>query len=260
MKGHVPKPTRPKCKLICDQTNKDYYVVLYRNLKFYVRVGMIISKVHRIVAFDQSPWLEKYIDYNTKKRAQVDSNFNKDYRKNLICSFFRKTMEDVRHRIKVEVVKNTDQKKILRYQSRLDFNGMQKSYQDYDSYTFRKNVIKMEKPIYLGFVILDFSKLLMYETFFDELQYYFGQVGIQLHHQDTDVYVMNVRTTDFVNDLDKLQDQYTRFDFSNLNKEHDLFSNEFKKIPGYLKIETPKSLYIDKFVCWRSKCYAYTTK
>ena len=127
---------------------------------------MFISKVHRIVSFDLSPWLEKYIDYITKKRAQADSDFKKDYHKKLFCSFFRKTMEDVRNRIKVENVKNTNDKKILRYQSRLDFNVMQKSYQDYDSYTFQDNVIKMEKPIYLGFAILELSKLLMYETFF----------------------------------------------------------------------------------------------
>ena len=50
------------------------------------------------------------------------------------------------------------------------------------------------------------------------------------------------------------------FDFSNLDKQHKLFSKEYKKIPGYLKIETPKSLDIDKFVCLRSKCYAHTTK
>ena len=71
---------------------------------------------------------------------------------------------------------------------------------------------------------------------------------------------MSVRTTDIVNDLEKLQDQNKRFDFSSLDKEHKLFSNEFKKLPGYLKIETPKSLYIDKFVCWTSKCYAYATE
>ena len=65
MKEHEPKPHRPTSKLICDQTNKEYYIVHYRNLKFYIRMGMIIKKVHRIVSFDQSPWLAKYIDYNT---------------------------------------------------------------------------------------------------------------------------------------------------------------------------------------------------
>ena len=69
-KEHVPKPYRPTSKKTCDQTKKEYYIVHYRNLKFYVRMGMIIGKVHRIVSVDQIPWLEKYIDYNTKKRAQ----------------------------------------------------------------------------------------------------------------------------------------------------------------------------------------------
>ena len=260
MKEHEPNPHRPTSKLICDQTNKEYYIIHYRNLKFYLRMGMIIKKVHRIVSFDQSPWLKAYIDYNTQKRAQADSDFIKDYHKNLVCSFFGKTMEDVRNRIKLEFVKNTDERTILRYQSRLDFDGIHKSYQDYDSYTFKSNVVKMEKPIYLGFCILELSKLLMYETYYDKLQKYFGIDGIQIHYQDTDAFIMSLTTKDIVNDLSKLQDQYNLFDFSNLNKEHKLFSNDFKKIPGYLKIETPKSLYIDKFVCLRSKCYAYMTQ
>ena len=71
---------------------------------------------------------------------------------------------------------------------------------------------------------------------------------------------MSVRTLDIVNDLNKLQDQYKKFDFSNLDKEHKFFSNEFKKKHGHLKIEIPNSLYIDKFVCLRSKCDAYTTE
>ena len=219
MKEHEPKPNRPTSKLICDQTNKEYYIVHYRKLKFYVRMGMIISKVHRIVSFDQSPWLANYIDYNTQKRAQVDSNFMKDYHKNLICSFFGKTMEDVRNRIKVESAKNTDERKILRFQSRLDFDGIHKSYQDYDTYSFKSNVIKIEKPIYLGYTILELSKLLMYETYYDKLQKYFGIDGIQIHYQDTDAFFMSLKTTDVVNDLSKVQDQYKMFDFSNLNKE-----------------------------------------
>ena len=260
MNEHEPKPHRPTSKLICDQTNKEYYIVHCRNLKFSLRMGMIIKKVHRIVSFDQSLWLSKYIDYNTQKRAQADSDFIKDYHKNLICSFFGKTMEDVRNRIKVEFVKDTDERKIFKYQSRLDFNGIHKSYQDYDSYTFKSNVVKMEKPIYLGFCILELSKLLMYETYYDKLQKYFGVDGIQIHYQDTDAFIMSIKTTDIVNDLSNLQHQHKMFDFSNLNKEHKLFSNEFKKIPGYLKIETPKSLYIDRVVSLRSKCYAYTTQ
>ena len=133
-------------------------------------------------------------------------------------------MEDFRNRIGTEFVKNTDEKKILRYQSRLDFDGIHKSYQDYDSYTIKKIFIKLEKPMYLGFVILELTKVLLYETYYDKLQKNFGQGGIQLHYQDTDAYIMSVRTIDFVNDLDKLEDQYKMFDFNNLKKEQKLFS------------------------------------
>ena len=44
MEEHEPKPHRPTSKLICDQTDKEYYIVHYRNLKFYIRMGMIIKK------------------------------------------------------------------------------------------------------------------------------------------------------------------------------------------------------------------------
>ena len=71
MKEHEPRPHRPTNKLICDQTNKEYYIVHYRNLKFYTRMGMLIKKVHRIVSFDQSPWLAKYIDYIHKKELKL---------------------------------------------------------------------------------------------------------------------------------------------------------------------------------------------
>ena len=114
---------------------------------------MIISKVHRIVSFDQSPCLEMYIEYNTKKRAEAVSDFNKGYPKRLSNSFFGKTMEDVRNRIRIEFVKNTDEKTIFRYQSRLHFNGIHKCYQNCDSYRLKKNVVQTKKPIYLGFVI-----------------------------------------------------------------------------------------------------------
>ena len=258
MKEKVPKLYKATNNLICDQTNEEYYIVHYRNLKTFLRRGMIITKVHRIVSFDQSPWLEKYIEDNTKKKAKADLDFRKDYLKCLGNSSYGKTTEDVRKRIRKEFVKNTGEKTILRFQSRLDFDGKHKSYQECDSY--KKKVIQMDEPIYLAFVILELSKLLMYERYYDELQKYFTQDVIQVHYQDTDSIAKSVKTTDVENDLGKLQDQYKIFDFSNMNKDHKLFSDEVNKIPGYSKIETPTLIYINKFVCFRSKCCAYKTE
>ena len=71
---------------------------------------------------------------------------------------------------------------------------------------------------------------------------------------DTDSFVSSVKTKDIVKDLKNLEDL---FDFSNLDKNHDFFSNKYKKVIGKFKIETTKSIWIDEFICRRSKLYAF---
>ena len=112
----------------------------------------------------------------------------------------------------------------------------------------------MDKPIYLGFSVLQLSKLLMYETYYDKLQPYFGRENIQLHYMDTDSFVLSVNTKDIIIDLKNLEDI---FDFSNLNENHELFSNKNKKVIAEFQIETLKNIWIDEFLCLRIKCYAF---
>ena len=73
----------------------------------------------------------------------------------------------------------------------------------------------------------------MNESYYDKLQKYFVQDGIQLHYQDTDSFVLSVKTDGIVGDLSKVPDQYKLFDFSSLNKEQRLFSKEFSQKPGF---------------------------
>ena len=71
---------------------------------------------------------------------------------------------------------------------------------------------------------------------------------------DTDSFVLSVNTEDIIKDLKNLEDI---FDCSNLDKNHELISNKNKKGIGFLKIETPKIIWIDEFVCLRRKMYAF---
>ena len=71
---------------------------------------------------------------------------------------------------------------------------------------------------------------------------------------DTDSFVLSVNTKNIIKDLRNLEDI---FDFSNLDKTHELFSNKNKKVTGCFKVETPKNIWIDEFVCLRSKMYAF---
>ena len=241
-------------KLICDWSDKKNYLLHYRILKFYIRHGMIVDQVYNIISFRQSRWLAKYVNFNTQKRNQAVNDFEKEFYNLLNNACYGKTMENVRNRLKKKPIRKDDFREILKQQSKLTFNGFHKSYENCDIYTFKYNEILMDKPIYLGFCVLALSKLLMYETYYGKLQQFFRQENIQLQYMDTDSFVLSVNTKDIIKDLKKLEDM---FDFSNLDENHELFSNKNEKLIGFLTIETPKKIWIDEFVCLRSKMYAF---
>ena len=91
----------------------------------------------------------------------------------------------MRNRLKIKFIKKDNYRKIIRQQSELTFNGIHKSYENCDSYTFKQNEALMDKPIYLGFTVLELIKFYMYETYYDKLQPYFGQESIQCHYMDS---------------------------------------------------------------------------
>ena len=115
----------------------------------------------------------------------------------------------------------------------MTFNGIHKSYENCDSYTFKQNEVVMDKPIYRGFSVFELSKFLMYETYYDKLQPYFGQENLHLHYMDTDIFVLSVNAKDIVRDLKNLED---KFDFSNSDKNHELFSNKNQKVIGFFQL------------------------
>ena len=78
--------------------------------------------------------------------------------------------------------------------------------------------------------------------------------GFALIVRNTDSFVLSVNTKDIIKDLKSLENI---FDFSNLDENHELFSNRNKNIMGKVKIETPKNIWIDEFVCLRSKMDAF---
>ena len=77
---------------------------------------MKLTKIHRVLKFKQSDWMNKYIDFNTEKRTNAVNSFGKDVLKLIINSVYGKTMGNLRKRISVRVVNN--EKDFLKYTSR----------------------------------------------------------------------------------------------------------------------------------------------
>ena len=74
-------------------------------LKFYVRHGMIVEKIHEIISFKQSKWLERYINFNTQKRNKAKNDIEKDFFKLLVNAAFGKFLENLRNRLELELIK-----------------------------------------------------------------------------------------------------------------------------------------------------------
>ena len=75
MKEIIPDTYTQNKKLIYDWSDKENYLIRYRMLKFYVRNGMVVEKVHNVISFKQSRWLEKNISFNTQKRNKAKRIF-----------------------------------------------------------------------------------------------------------------------------------------------------------------------------------------
>ena len=80
-------------KLIPYLGDKIKYVVHYKNLKYYLSLGMKLVKIYRILSFKQNNWLKKYADFNTKKRQESPDEFNKTLYKLLNNCIYGRSIE-----------------------------------------------------------------------------------------------------------------------------------------------------------------------
>ena len=144
-------------KLIPNLGNKTNYMFHYRNIQLYLSLGMKLTKIHNVLKFKESDWMKKYIDFNTEKRTNSANSFEKDFLKLMINNVYGKTMENLRKRL----VNN--EKYFLKYTSRPTHITHKIFGKNYAAIHEIKPVLMPNKPIYVGFTVLELSKWLMHD-------------------------------------------------------------------------------------------------
>lgn len=245
-KGVVDEKSK---KLILNLQDKTKYVIHICNLKYYLQQGMILTNVHRCLKFQQSKWLKPWIDFNTKKRTEVKTDFEKDLFKLLNLAVFGKTMEDVRSHVDFELVDD-----IKRLEKCLNNPTMKHRHfinEHLVGIEKIKPVVKLNKPIYVGMTILDKSKLHMYKFYYDVLKAKYND-KIKLAYTDTDSLVIHVETEDLYKDLKQMNEH---MDFSDYPKNHENYDISNKKKIGNFKDELNGKI-LREYIGLKPKMYA----
>ena len=176
-------------KLIPNLGNKPKYVLHYRNLQMYLSLGIKLTKIHRALRFKQSEWMKKYIDFNREKRKNATNDFEKDFSKLMANSVYGKTIENLRKRINVRLVNN--EKDFLKYTSRPTYVTQKLFDKDYAAIHEIKPFLVLNKPIYVGLTVLDFSKWMMYDFHYNFIK---KEFDAELLFTDTDSLTYEIKS------------------------------------------------------------------
>ena len=215
-----------KCKkLVCNLHNKKKYVVHIKSLKQALNHGLKLKRVHRIIEFNQKAWLKPYIDMKTELRKLAKDDFEKDLFKLMNNAVFRKTMENIRKHRDIKLV--TTEEKRSKLVSEPNYHTINYISEDLSRIEMNKTRVKMNKPIYLGLSILDISKILMYEFWYDYMKPKYND-NVKLCYMDTDSFIMNIKTEDFYKDI--ANDVEKRFDTSNYEVNRPLPTGKNKRV------------------------------
>ena len=238
-------------KLVCNLSNKKKYVTHINSLKQALNHRLKLRKIHRVIEFNQDAWLEPYIDNNTKLRKVAPNDFKKDFFKLMNNAVFAKTMENIRKHRDIKLV--TTDKKRSKLVSEPNYHTINLISKDLSIIEMRKTKVKMNKPIYLGLSMLEISKTLMYEVWYDYMKPKYDN-NVKLWYMDTDSFIMDIKTNDFYKDI--ANDVECQFDTSNYEINRPLPMEKNKKVIGLMKDELGGKT-ITEFVTLRPKTYSY---
>jgi hypothetical protein len=239
-------------KLIPNFFDKTKQLVHYRNLRFYLENGLQLTKVHRAIRFKQSRWLQPYVQTNTELRAKSKDPVETRLRKDMNNSIYGKTCENLTKRSDIKLINS--QKQCQKLINKPHCRRFKIFAPNLAAIELQKLKCMINKPTYVGFAVLELSKLLMYKFHYCHLRKWYPSADLLF--TDTDSLVYQIYTDDLYADLAAHREH---FDFSCYPNTHALFDESNKMVMGKMKDESCGDI-ITEFVGLRPKMYSYTVR
>ena len=237
-------------KLVTNLKDKKRYVVHIKALDQALKYGLKFKKVHRVIDFQQSRWMKAYIMLKTRLRKGAKNEFENDFFKLMNHTVFGKTMENIRNPKDMKLLASN--KKYLKYVLKPNFKDGHPFSKHLFAVEMGKTEIKMNKLVYLGQVILDLSKTLMYKFYYDYMRPKYGS-RVKLCYMDTDSFVYEIETEDFYRDIAKGVKKRSYTSGSSRDDNRPLPIGENKKVISLMKDELCGKIMAE-FVVLGAKC------
>ena len=238
-------------KLTPNLQDKTNMVLHAKSLQQYLSLGMRLKKIHAGIKFHEEAFMKPFIELNTKMRTAAKNSFEKDFYKLMSNAVYGKTLENVRNRQNVHIVNDENKKRKLT--SQLHFKSVTHFNKNLAAVHMGKKEIELNKPVYCGATILDFSKFHMFDFHYNYAKPKWPKLKVL--YTDTDSLIYDIPTEnifqDISNDVDKWYDTsgYTP-DFPHLPV------GKNKKVLGVFKDECGGKI-MTEFVALRANCYSF---
>lgn len=135
-------------------------------------------------------------------------------------------MENVRKRVDIKIVRSDERKKIRKLIASPLLAGCMQFTNKLAGVSTNKDSVKLDKPVYAGMTILEKSKILMYDFYYNTLKRQYGE-RCELIYTDTDSLLLKIQTDDAYKNIEGNKHLY---DTSDYPKDHPLHSAANKKV------------------------------